>query len=89
MSLPLLPNLPVQQSLLDKMGVSTVFYSWLDTVYNIVVVLTQSGPTANRPTTRLWIGRQFFDTTLGYPVWVQSLNGSYVATWVNGAGTVV
>lgn len=50
----------------------------------------QSGTTANRPvnssTTPLYIGQPYFDQTLGYMVWVKSLNPT---VWVNGAGTAV
>jgi hypothetical protein len=90
MTTPVLPVLPQQAAWLKKDMLSVEAYSWLDTVFNVLMPATQSGPTANRPTTRLWVGRVYFDTTLGYPVWVQSVNAStYVATWVNGAGTTV
>ena len=52
----------------------------------IIATGQQSGTTANRPATGLWIGRQFFDTTLGKPVYVLSVKP---AVWVDGAGTVV
>jgi hypothetical protein len=45
----------------------------------------ESGTTANRPTGGLWIGRRYFDTTLGKPVYVKSLGP---VVWVDGAGTV-
>jgi hypothetical protein len=46
-----------------------------------------SGPTFSRPTTPAYIGQQFFDTTLGQPIWVQQLLPSVV--WVNAAGVAV
>lgn len=42
-----------------------------------------SGPTADRPTKGLYIGKSYFDTTLGYPVYLASVKPS---VWV--AGTV-
>jgi hypothetical protein len=45
----------------------------------------QSGVTANRPDKVLWIGRRYFDTTLGKPVYLKSINPS---VWVDGVGTV-
>jgi len=36
--------------------------------------LRQSGPTADRPVSVLWIGRFFYDTTLNKPVYVSSVN---------------
>jgi hypothetical protein len=61
-----------------------VFSRW----QNINAAAQQSGTTAQRPTSLLWIGRRFYDTTLGYPVWVHSVAGG-VATWHNAAGAVV
>jgi hypothetical protein len=53
----------------------------------VIESLQQSGPTASRPTTFLWVGRRYMDTTLGYPVWVKQVSPSVV--WVNAAGTTV
>ena len=41
------------------------------------------GTKTQRPTANQQIGQQFFDTTLGYPIW---WNGT---KWVNASGTVV
>lgn len=60
--------------------------SWVDRVHAAVSSLYQSGTTANRPTELLWVGRSYFDTTLGYPVWVKSVKP---AVWVSAAGVVV
>lgn len=43
----------------------------------------QAGTTANRPTTGLYIGRRYFDSTLGKPVWYTA------AGWVDATGSVV
>lgn len=59
-----------------------VFSRW----QSILSAIQQSGTTANRPTAGLWIGRQYFDTTLNKPVYLKSLRPS---VWVDGAGTVV
>ena len=42
-----------------------------------------SGTTAGRPTTFLVIGQQYYDTTLGIPIWY---NGT---VWKNASGTTV
>jgi hypothetical protein len=42
-----------------------------------------SGTTANRPATFLVVGQQYFDTTLGYPIWYDGTD------WVDATGTVV
>lgn len=63
------------------------WYAWLAQIRAAVFGLTQSGTTANRPTEGLWVGRMYFDTTLGLPVWVQA--ASNPAVWVKADGTVV
>ena len=71
----------------DKMATAPwagVFSRW----HTIISSAQQSGTTAQRPTKVLWVGRRFYDTTLGYPVWVHSVAGG-VATWHNAAGAVV
>jgi hypothetical protein len=55
-------------------------------VFSAITAMQQSGTTAQRPTKGLWVGRQYFDTTLGYPVYLKSANPSI---WVNGSGAVV
>lgn len=42
-----------------------------------------NGTTANRPTSDLYVGRPFFDTTLGKPVWYDGTN------WVDATGATV
>lgn len=60
--------------------------SWFSRVQAIVSASQQSGTTANRPTKVLWLGRRYFDTTLGKPVYVRSVNPT---VWVDAAGVVV
>lgn len=66
-----------------------VFYEWRNfftSVYTICNALTQSGTTAKRPAVGLWVGRMYFDTTLGIPIWLKS-TGPVV--WCNSAGAAV
>lgn len=58
---------------------------WLTRTHGAVITLQQSGPTADRPTSKLWLGRFYFDTTINKPIWLKSINPS---VWVDGAGTV-
>lgn len=59
---------------------------WFSRIHTIATSLQQSGPTSDRPTTVLWIGRRYFDQTLGIPVWVQSVRPT---VWVNASGAPV
>ena len=53
------------------------------TVSMLLGALTQSGTTTQRPIALLWVGRTYFDTSLGLPIWY---NGT---DWVNASGAVV
>lgn len=57
--------------------------NFFTSVYNICSALTQSGTTAQRPTTFLWVGRTYYDTTLTRPIWWTG------AVWQKADGTPV
>jgi hypothetical protein len=67
-------------------AVSEGWRNFFVAAYNIMIALTGSGTTAQRPTAFIYIGRPFFDTTLGLPIWVQSTNPT---VWVDATGAVV
>jgi hypothetical protein len=56
--------------------------------WNIVYsyVMGMSGPTVNRPTSNLYVGVQYFDTTLGKPIYCKQLSP---IIWVDSTGTNV
>ena len=58
---------------------------WFTRVQAIVSSAQQSGITADRPTSVLWVGRRYMDTTLGKPVYVRGIRPT---VWVDGVGTV-
>lgn len=60
---------------------------WFSIAQNILQATSSSGPTTARPTANLYVGQFWFDTTLGYPVWVLTPGASPV--WVNATGAVV
>ena len=59
--------------------------AWLSKASSIINAMVMSGTTAQRPTSFLWVGRPYFDTTLaagaGRPIWY---NGTI---WVLSDGT--
>jgi hypothetical protein len=63
--------------------VSRPWSAWFDGVFLAVFALYQSGTTAQRPTTRLWIGRPYFDVTEGKPIWYDGTQ------WVDATGAAV
>ena len=77
-------ELPTNAQLADASGRASVpFLSWLSIVHTTVIAMRQSGVTTDRPTKLLWVGRPFFDTTLGKPIWYESPG------WVDATGTSV
>lgn len=64
-------------------GVTTGWRNFFNSVFNICNALTMSGTTAHRPTVGLWVGRTYFDVTIGRPIFY---NG---AIWINAAGAPV
>lgn len=61
---------------------------WLTKAWLFIATIGDHGTTAQRPVTNLFIGRTYFDDTLGLPVFIKSVSAG-VAVWVNGAGSVV
>lgn len=57
-------------------------------VFQNAYVATRNGPTTQRPvstTIARFVGMPYFDTTLGYPVFLKYATSS---VWVDGAGVV-
>ena len=66
-------------------NITAEWNAWVSRAHMIVSSLQQAGPTADRPTKDLWIGRSYFDTTLGKRIEVKSVRPT---VWVDGVGTV-
>ena len=64
-------------------GVSQPWTAFFQQVFTICFAAAQSGTTAQRPDELLWVGRPYFDTTLGLPIWFDG------ADWIDAAGNVV
>lgn len=67
---------------------TTGWTTYFSSAYALLVALSSSGTTAQRPITFLFVGRTYFDSTLGKPIWVKSVAVS-VATWVDATGAAV
>ena len=85
---PTPPNLPLAPAQYDQAHDNQVL-SQLRLYFNQLNNYTQAtatpdyGTKTQRPTANQQIGQQFFDTTLGYPIWWNGVK------WVNYNGTVV
>lgn len=80
-------NAPFRDPLVRSDGhMLPAWQTWLNELARLVAGMTQSGTTANRPTRDLSIGRQYYDTTLGKPIYVASVNP---VVWKDSQGTTV
>jgi hypothetical protein len=70
-----------------ELKVTGVWLNFFNQIFKFINASTQYGPTAQRPTTGLWIGRFYYDTTLGYGVRVHQVNPTVI--WHNEAGATV
>lgn len=76
---------PSSRQMQKRRPMARVWGAWFHQVFLCCFATQDSGPTASRPTTELWIGRRYFDTTLGKPVYLKSIGPN---VWVDGVGTV-
>lgn len=67
-----------------------VYQAFFGSIHDWLGPVGQSGSTADRPTNfsrnPLYVSQQYFDTTLGKPIWVKSLNPT---VWVDATGSAV
>jgi hypothetical protein len=75
---------PLTSNITTNQLVSFPWATWFNHLWTIVSALDGHGPTNKRPTTDLYIGRQYFDETLGKPVFIKSLKPTTV--WVDSTG---
>ena len=66
---------------------SRPWYEWTINIFRSARKYRGVGTTAGRPVNGLEVGDWYYDTTLGYPVWVHQISPSII--WHNGAGASV
>ena len=59
-----------------------LYFNQIDS-FTQAVSIPDSGATTQRPIENLLVGQQFFDTTLGIPIWWTGTK------WINASGTAV
>lgn len=76
---------PTDTPIADENGMVTPPWGqWFNRTHAAALSVQQSGPTTERPAQRLWIGRFFYDLTLGKPVWVHQVKP--VVVWHDASG---
>lgn len=79
-------SLPDNSPIAGKEKAPIPWLQWFTRINAFVNAGQQSGTTAQRPTTGVWIGRTYWDTDLGIPVYVASVAP---IAWVDAAGNSV
>lgn len=72
----------------NNVGVSSGWRNFFNSLFTVCNALTMSGTTTNRPTSMLWPGRMYFDTSLaanGKPIWVNKGGTG----WIDATGAAV
>ena len=70
----------------DEGNITPTWDQWTNRIQSIASAAQQSGTTAQRPTSGLWIGRQFWDSTLSKPVYVSAVRPT---VWRDATGAIV
>jgi hypothetical protein len=79
---------PTETPLIDGDGfISATWGQWVNRTHNNAKTLQQSGVTADRPTSVLWIGRFYFDTSLNKPIWIKQVKPTVL--WCDATGATV
>ena len=74
---------PTNGPVVNQDGTATPGWSpFFSAVFALLTAMTQSGTTAQRPTTLLWVGRNYYDTTLALPIFYKGPG------WIKADGTV-
>ena len=77
---------PLQQPFTDGKVNAPAWMQWITKLSTFACAVSDYGTTDNRPIKNLFIGRPYFDQTLGYPVYVKTVNP---VVWVDGSGATV
>jgi hypothetical protein len=54
---------PTQNKVDGDSSINPIWISWIQLLYNYTNILSNSGPTSNRPTQNLWVGQTYWNTT--------------------------
>lgn len=72
--------------IIGRVRFTTGWQGFMSSVGAVLLAITSSGTTGQRPTKGLFVGRAYFDTTLAKPIWLKSVGPT---VWVDATGTPV
>jgi hypothetical protein len=77
---------PIDVKILNYGIMNGVWKAWFQRLWLVLDTIDTAGTTAQRPTVNLYVGKFFYDTTLGKPIWLHSANPN---VWHDGSGASV
>jgi hypothetical protein len=76
---------PITQHIEESTGaISRPWVNWFNKLWIVTGRSDISGTTANRPTSDLYVGLYYYDTTLSKPIWLKSVRPT---VWILADGT--
>lgn len=79
---------PLNGPLVNSEGAGVnAFSQWLMQAFRLLFDIQNSGTTAQRPTINLYVGKFYFDDSLGIPIWLQVVGPP--AVWIDATGAPV
>lgn len=81
----MIEDAPYRDTTMNGKDLPASWMSWIGKIRLYAGSVSESGTTAQRPTSNLWVGRMFFDTTLGKPIWLKTT----APVWVDATGATV
>jgi hypothetical protein len=80
-------DLPSNNPVANEDGIASMpWLSWFQRIHSICTAMQQSGVTADRPTSLLWIGRRYYDETINKPVYLRAIRPN---VWRDAMGNIV
>lgn len=82
----MIENAPFQQPITDGVVNAPSWIRWLTKLALFAGSVSDHGTTSQRPVSGLFVGRRYFDETIGYPIWLKTVNP---IEWVDSTGATV
>lgn len=81
--------IPDREAIMERENgwLGNAWRAWFNQLQFFTKEIGKTGTTAQRPTERLYIGQEYFDVTLGFPVWIRDIGPPVV--WVDAGGNPV
>jgi len=80
----MIEDAPYRDTTMQGNSLPASWMEWIGKIRLYAGSLSESG--TSRPSSNLWVGRMFFDTSLGHPIWCKTVSP---VVWVDATGATV